>query len=75
MNVKINNVETDKVNKTKFLGITVNENVTCEDHIALDKTIVSKNIYVMWKIINNLPRNTLKLFYDTLIHLYFIQST
>ena len=26
--IKIDNVETDKVSKTKFLGITVNENIT-----------------------------------------------
>ena len=40
MNIKIDNVETDKVSKTKFPGVIINENLTWEDHIALVKTKV-----------------------------------
>ena len=69
MNIKIDNVEIDKVSKTKFLG--KNENLAWEDHIASVKTKVSNNIGVIWNIRNCLPRIALKLLQYTLIHPYF----
>ena len=68
LKIKIDNVETDNVSKTKFLGVIINEKLTWEDHIALVKTKVSKNIGVIRKVRNNSPRNTLQLLYYTLIH-------
>ena len=67
LKIKIDNIEIDK---SKFLGVIINENLTWEDHIALVKAKVSKNIGVIQKIRNNLPRNTLQLLYYTLIHPY-----
>ena len=71
LKIKIDNIEIDKVSKTKFLGVIINENLTLEDHIALVKTKVSKDIDVIRKIRNNFPRNILQLLYYTLIHPYF----
>ena len=71
MNIKIDNVEIDKVSKTTFLSVIINENLTWDDHIALVKTKVSKYIGVIRKIRNNLPRNTLQLLFYTLIHPYY----
>ena len=70
LKITIDNVESDNVSKTKFLDVIINENLTWEDRIALVKTKVSKNIGVIRKIRNNLPRNTLLLLYYTLIHPY-----
>ena len=71
LKIKIDNVEIYKISKTKFLDVIINENLTWEDHIALVKIKVSKNIGVIRKIRNNLSRNTLLLLYYAVIHPYF----
>ena len=48
--IKVDNVEIDKVSKTKFLGIIINENLRWKDHIALVKTKVNNNIGIIQKI-------------------------
>ena len=72
LNAKIYNVEIDKVSNKKFFGLITNENVSWEVHITLVKTTVNKNIGVVRKIRNIVPRNTLHLIYYTLIHLGLI---
>ena len=47
----IDNIPTEQTNKTKFLGIIINQNLTWTDYISLLKTKISKNIGVIRRIL------------------------
>ena len=48
----IDNIQIEQTNKTKLLGIIINQNLTWTDHLSLFKNKISKNIGIIRK---NLP--------------------
>ena len=57
----------NRVSPTKFLGVIIDENLTCKNHIdAISKTI-SRNIGMPTKLKHIVPENILYSLYCTLI--------
>jgi hypothetical protein len=71
LNVFIDNIKIERVDKTKFLGVIINSRLTWNDHIKTVCNKVSKNIGILFKVRYNLTSNTLVMLYRTLIHPYF----
>ena len=69
--IKIDNIKIEQVNKTKFLGVIINETLTWNDHIMTVKQKVQRNIGVIYRIRINLPLDVLHSLYYTLINPYF----
>ena len=71
-NIKVilDNVELSRVNKTKFLGVLIDENLTWKDHIdAISKTM-SRNIGMINKLKHFVPKRILLSLYYTLVMPY-----
>ena len=71
-NIKVilDNVELSRVNKTKFLGVLIDENLTWKDHIdAISKTM-SRNIGIINKLKHFVPKRILLSLYYTLVMPY-----
>ena len=66
----IDNITIEKTDKTKFLGIINNNNLTWTYHFSLLKNKISKNIGVIRRIRKNLPLYTMRMLYYALINLY-----
>ena len=67
VNIVLDDVSLEKVNRTKFLGVVIDENLTWKCHIdAISKTI-SRNIGVLNKLKHFVPDNILHTLYCTLI--------
>ena len=63
IDIKLDNKSLNRVNFTKFLGVTIDENLTWKHHIdAITKTI-SRNIGMMTKLKHFLPKNILYTLY------------
>jgi len=69
--VSIDNSPLERVRQTKFLGVIINEKLTCDDHISLLCNQVSKNIGILRRIKNKIPVSLLRNLYFTLINAYF----
>ena len=71
--VKINNISIERVDKFSFLGLTLNTNLTWQDHINKISCKISKTVGIMNSIKYFLPEKTLKTIYNALIvpHLYY----
>ena len=67
----IDNITIEQTDKTKFLEIIINQNLTWTDHFSLLKNKISKNIGVIKRIRKNLPLYTLRMLYYALINPYF----
>ena len=63
----IDNITIEQTDKTKFLGIIINQNLTWTDHFSSLKIQISKNIGVIRRIRKNLPLYTLRMLYYALI--------
>ena len=70
VNIYLNNVILEQVKVTKFLGVLIDEKLNWKDHINCIKSKVSKGIGIINHVKNILPRNILKLLYNTLVHPY-----
>ena len=67
LNIILDDVSLDRVNSTKFLGVTIDENLTWKKHIdAISKTI-SRNAGMLTKLKHFVPENILYTLYCTLI--------
>ena len=66
----IDNVPIEQVEKTKFLSVVINSKLNWNDHITTLCTKISKNITVIFKVRHNLNKNTVLLLYRSLIQLY-----
>ena len=55
----IDNVEINRVNNAKFLGVIINSTLTWDDHIKIIRGKITKNIGIIAKIRRNLPNTTL----------------
>ena len=65
--VILDNVELSRVNKTKFLGVLIDENLTWKDHIdAISKTM-SRNIGMINKLKHFVRKRILLSLYYTLV--------
>ena len=69
--IRIDNVKIEQVNKTKFLGVVINDSLTWNDHIFTVKQKVQRNIGVIYRIRKNLPYDALHSLYYALINPYF----
>ena len=68
----IDNVQINRVNNTKFLGVIINSTLTWDDHIKINHGKISKSIVIITKINRNLPSTTLTMFYYTLVQPYLV---
>ena len=67
LNIKLDGVSLNRVVSTKFLGVIIDENLTCKHHIdAISKTI-SRNTGMLTKLKHFVPENILYSLYCTLI--------
>ena len=68
----IDNILIEQTDKTQFVGIIINQNLTWTDHLSLLKTNkISKNIGVIRRIHKNLALYTLRMLYYALINPFF----
>ena len=62
-----NNIEIKAGNYIKFLGITIDENVTWKNHIEVVENIISKNIGVLYRASHLLDfKNLLKIYFSSI---------
>ena len=65
------NISIEQTDKTTFLRIIINQNLTWTDHFSLLKNKISKNIGVIRRICKNFLLYTLRMLYYALINPYF----
>ena len=68
--VKINDTEIKHVESTKFLGISIDSNLTWKAHINHIVTKVAKTTGILYKARHFLPSQTLRTPYYSLIYPY-----
>jgi hypothetical protein len=71
LNIVIDNVKIERVEKTKFLGVIINSRLNWNDHIKTVCNKISKNIGILFKIRHNLTPATLLMLYNTMIQPYY----
>ena len=69
-NLKINNNQIKRSSSIKFLGVFVDENLTCIDHITLVENKLSKNLGLLHKAKNYLNKKSMVSLYYSFIHSY-----
>ena len=70
-NLYINDVEIDMVNKTKFLGVIIDKNITFSDHIQYIKGKIARGIGILCKVKRFVSKKTLITLYYSFIYPYF----
>lgn len=65
--VYIDEVDIRQVNHTKFLGVTIDETLNWEYHLANINNKLSKNIGILYRIKSSLPTYVLPTIYNSLI--------
>lgn len=68
----INGNPVQKFPSGKFLGVTIDESLNFKQHIDLISKKVSKNIGILYKLNNYLPKNRLVSLYYTFIYPYLL---
>ena len=63
----MNDIVIEKVEKFCFLGLTMNSNITWQDHIDKISCKISKTIGIMKYLQNGIPSQTLKMIYNALV--------
>ena len=69
--LNIDNIQIERVQKTKFLGVIINQSLTWTDHISLVKQKITKSIGVILRIRKTLPTSILRTLYFSLIHPHY----
>ena len=65
-----NNIEIKRENPVKFLGVIIDENLTCKNHIEVVENKISKNIGFFYRASHLLDfKNFLKIYFS-FIHIY-----
>ena len=65
-----NNIEIKRRNSVKFLGVIIDENLTCKNHIEVVENKISKNIGILYRTSHLLDfKNLLKIYFSS-IHIY-----
>ena len=70
LQLRIDNVPIEQVDKTKFLGVVINSKLHWNDHITTLCTKISKNAGIIFKVHHNLNKNIVLLLYRSLIQPY-----
>jgi hypothetical protein len=70
LDIFIDNTKIEQVTKSKFLGVIITDNLKWNEHIKTISCKISKNIGVIFKIRNNLDKDTLLMLYHSLIQPY-----
>ena len=70
INITVNNVCIDRVNKVKFLGTIMDDKLNWQEHITYICKKVSKCIGILYKLRQYVDINTAKLLYYTLVYPY-----
>ena len=68
LKIKINNVEIEQKNVTKFLGVQIDDKLNWKAHISHLCNKVSKAIAILRKVRSIFPLNVLKMIYMSLIY-------
>ena len=70
--VKLGNSDIQRVSSTKFLGVTIDENLSWVNHVDIICNKISKSIGVMYSL-KSLPKNVLKMIYYSTVfpHLHY----
>ena len=63
---KIDGNNTQQVNKTKFLGIVIEEHLNWALHISHLCNIIARNVGILQKLLYFVPANVLKILYHSL---------
>ena len=67
INIKIDDKPLEKKNKSKFLGVILDETLTWNEHLHHVRMCISKSIGIVSKLKFLLPHSTLFLLYNTLV--------
>jgi len=70
INIKIDNVPLQRVQKTRFLGVVINEKLSWSDHIDTISGKISKGLGILNRLKHYIPSRILVNLYYTLIHPY-----
>mgnify|MGYP003438910792 FL=1 len=70
LNISIDGIKLHPATKTKFLGVIINSTLTWNDHIAMIKSKISKNIGIISRIRFLVPRAVLMSLYHALVEPY-----
>ena len=66
----INSVPNDSDSSLKILGVNLDPNLSLSEHIKIQHSKISRSVYTLNKLKNDLPKPTLKLIYMAHIHSY-----
>ena len=69
-NIIIYNVPLERKQHTKFLGVYIDENLNWNQHIRHVTNCISRNVGILYKTTNYLPKTTLFMLYYSLILSY-----
>ena len=72
--ISIDNTPILPVDQTKFLGVIIDQNLTWKHHVTKTSNQVSKNIGILRRLRNTLPKHVLFTLYNTLILPYISYS-
>ena len=67
VHIVTNGINIEQVTNTKFLGVTIDENLTWREHIKMVETKVSKSIAVLYKTMHVLDCQALHILYQSLV--------
>jgi len=70
--INIDNIKIEQAVNTKFLGVNINQTLSCNEHIQTIKNKINKNIGIIRKIKQSVPQSVLNMLYYTLIHPYLL---
>ena len=71
-NLSLGNVQIEAKNRSRLLGIILDDNLKVNKHITLISDKVSKSIGILYKLQMYLPFSCFKQFHFSLIHPYLI---
>lgn len=70
LNLMLNNVKINRVLSTKFLGVTISDNLSWDIHLQSISLKINKLIGIFYNIKNKLSRSALKILYNAFIYPY-----
>ena len=72
LNLSINDNPIEQVTNFNFLGITIDQNITCNDHISKISIKVARVIGILNKLKHIFPHEIMRTIYNSLIHPHLI---
>ena len=71
LHICINDIKIDQTDKTKFLGVIINQTVTWSDHINVVTHKVNKSIGILSRLSRTIPSSVLVSLYQSLVAPYY----